>query len=245
MFQNKILSRPQTEPFYKVAGTMALLIVIVGIVDALSSDMGAGAQDNSTINITTWFELFQAKPFSTFSALGVMNITTLSMGLPMYVAFNRAFRQERPMLSGLASILFFIGTAVYISSNSVFSLFALNQEYAVATEAQKTLLEAAGQVLLAQGADLTEGTFDGIFLTQIAGLLISSLMLHSSQFSKWNGWAGVAGYGLMSIFFILTAFVPRYFDLAVKISLLGGLLLSAYQIMLAYRFLQLGSSKRK
>jgi hypothetical protein len=238
MEQTISVSGAYSKTLYRVAAIMALLIVLAGLIDAVTS-MGMEAQDNRTIAITEWFTLFQTHRFAAFSRLGLINIITLSLGIPIYLAFNQAFRQQRPALAAFASILFFTGTAVYLSSNTVFPLFALSQQYAAAPAAQKPLLEAAGQALLAQGADLTPGTFFGLFFAQAAGLLITSAMLRGPIFSKWAGRAGLAGFSLMSVFFILTAFVPERYDTAMLIAAPGALLMIAYQLILARRFFQL------
>lgn len=229
----------QWKVFYKIAGTMALLIATAGLVDAITSDMGVGARDNTSISVIEWFTLFQTNRFSAFSCLGVINIMTLSLGIPVYLALYHAHRRNHPAGAALAAILFFIGSAVYFSSNTVFSMFAMSEQYAAAAEAQKPVLEAAGRALLAQGADLTPGTFVGLILTQIAGILITSLMLKGSIFGKWTGGAGLAGFTLTSVFFILAAFSPENFATAMFFAMPGGLLLMAYQIMLARRFFQL------
>lgn len=226
--------------FYKVAAILALLIVLAGLVDTVSSMLGGEAQENSTIDVAEFFALFQRRPFYAFSYLGMINIITLSLGIPIYLALYHAHRQAQPALAALAAVLFFIGTAIYISSNTVFSLFALSRQYAAAAEAQKPLLEASGRALLAQGADLTPGTFMGFFFTQLAGLLVTGgVMLPGKVFSKWTAWSGLAGFVLTSIFFVLSAFLPQRFALAMGFAMPGGLLLMAYQIMLARRFLQL------
>lgn len=233
------VSDSQSKIFYRVAGTMAILIALAGLMDAITS-MGIEARDNSTVNIIEWFALFQTNRFAAFSSLGIINIITLSLGIPIYLAFNQAYRQDQPALAALASSLFFIGTTVYLSSNTVFPLFAVSQKFATSPETQKPLLEAAGSALLAQGADLTPGTFVGLFLTQIAGLMITSGMLRGNVFGKWTGRAGLTGFSLMSIFFMLTAFVPQQYNTAMMIAAPGGLILLTYQIMLARRFFQLG-----
>ena len=239
MVQAGKFSDTQWKVMYKVAGTMALLIVLAGLTDGITS-MGIEAQDNSSIQIVEWFSLFQTDRFAAFSRLGVINIITLTLCIPIYLSYNRAFRQDRPALTALASSLYFIGTVVYLSSNTVLPLFGLSQQYALAAGAQKPVLEAAGLALLAQGADLTTGTFIGLFLTQIANLMIAANMLRGNVFSKWTGWCGLAGFSVMSIFFILTAFIPGQYDTAMIIAMPGGLILIAYQIMLARRFFQLG-----
>jgi hypothetical protein len=239
MNQATFYSDKQSKALYRVAGAMALLIILAGLTDAITS-MGVAARDNSTVSIIEWFTLFQADRFAAFSRLGIINITTLSLCIPVYLAFTQAFRQHRPVLAGLASILFFIGAVVYLSSNTVFSLFAISQQYATAAEAQKPLLESAGRAVLAQGADLSAGTFFGLFITQIAGLLITSGMLRGEVFGKWTGLAGLVGFSLMSVFFILTAFVPAQYDTAMLIAMPGALFMITYQILLARRFFQLG-----
>ena len=239
MNQTIVASDKGTKALYQVAGTMAVLIVLAGLIDAITS-MGIEAQNNSTVPITEWFALFQAHPFEAFSRLGLINIITLSLGIPIYLAFTQAFRQNRPISTAFASILFFTGAAIYLSSNTVFSLFAVSQQYVTASVVQKPLLEAAGRSLLAQGADLTPGTFVGLFLTQFAGLLMTSTMLRGKVFGKWAGRVGLTGFILMTVFFILAAFVPTRYDMAMLISAPGGLLLMAYQFMLARRFFQLG-----
>jgi len=237
------ISDTGSKALYRLAGVMALTIVLAGLVDAVTS-MGIEARDNRTIDIIEWFTMFQTDRFAAFSLLGVINIITLSLGIPIYLAFNQAFRRERPAaaapaLAGLASILFFVGAAVYISSNTVFSLFALSRQYAEAPATQQPVLEAAGRALLAQGADLTPGTFIGLFFAQVAGLVIASLMLRGKTFGKWTGGVGLAGFSLMAAFFILTAFFPGRYDTAMLVAAPGGLCLMAYEIMLARRFFQL------
>lgn len=239
MEQTLLVSNTPSKVFYKAAGVLAILIVLAGLTDAITS-MGTAAQNNSTVSVIEWFTLFQTNRFAAFSRLGVINILTLSLGIPIYLALTQAFRQHRPALAGLASALFFIGTAVYLSSNTAFSLFAISQQYATAAEAQKPLLEAAGRAVLAQGADLTTGTFVGLFITQIAGMLITSGMLRGEVFGKWTGIVGLVGFSLMSVFFILTAFVPAQYDAAMLIAAPGALFMITYQILMARRFFQLG-----
>lgn len=225
--------------FYKGAGCLAILIVVAGLVDAITS-MGVQARENSTVPIMEWFTLFQTHRFEAFSRLGLINIITVSLSIPIYLALANSLRGIHPVRATLAPVILFMGAAIYLSSNTVFPLFAVSRQFAVATEAQKPLLVATGRSLLAQGADLTSGTFFGLVFVQVAGLLITSVMLRGEVFSKWTGIVGMAGYIAMVAFFIMTAFFPQNYDLAMIVSAPGGLLLLAYQIMIAARFFQLG-----
>lgn len=243
MGQAKIGPETPSKGLYRLAAVMALLIVVAGLTDAITS-MGVEAQDNRSVAVAEWFALFQTDGFAAFSRLGVINMITITLSVPIYLAFNQAFRQQRRALVAFVSLLFFLGAAAYLSSNTVFPLYALSRQYAVASAAQKPVLEAAGYALLAQGADLTPGTLIGLLFIQIAGMLMTGAMLRGAIFGKWAGRVGMAGYSLMIVFFILAAFVPEVYDAALLISAPGGLLLMVYQIMLARRFFQLAKSER-
>jgi len=239
METSNLKTNTQWKTLYRTAAIMALLIVVAGLTDTITSMLGGEARENTAISVVEWFSLFQSTPFYAFSYLGVINITTLTLSIPIYLALCHAHWRTQPAFAALAAVFFFLGVAIYISSNTVFSMFALSRQYAAAAEAQKPALEAIGRALLAQGADLTPGTFMGFFFTQVAGLLITGVMLQGRVFSKWLGWLGLAGYLLTFIFFVLAAFVPGSFDLAIGLAMPGALLLIAYQILLARGFLHL------
>ena len=230
---------PRWTSFYKIAAIASLLIVLVGLVDIVTSMLGGEAQANNLVRVEDWFALFQTNRLTALGNLGLFNILTLSLGIPLYLALFNLHKQNHPAFAALAAILFVMGTAIYISSNTIFSMQALSNQYATASEAQKPVLEAAGQALLARGADLTPGTFMGFLFTQSAGLLMALVLMRSEVFGKVIPWLGVIGFSLMLVFFSIAAFVPGQFNTAMMISAPGGLLLMAYQILLARRLFQL------
>jgi hypothetical protein len=65
-------------------------------------------------------------------------------------------------------------------------------------------------------------------------------MLRGKVFGKWTGRAGLVGFSLMTVFFILTAFVHEAYNIAMLVAAPGALILIVYQLMLARRFFQLG-----
>lgn len=226
--------------FYKLAGTAALLIVLMGLVDTVLSMLGGETRENSAIPVTEWFALFQTNPITALGNLGLINIITQTLGIPVYLALFNAHRRGNPGFAALSAILFSMGTAIYISSNMVFSMLALSSQYAAATEAQKVLLETAGRAALALGADLTPGTFMGLLFTQTAGVIMALVILRGGIFSKWAGWVGLLGFSCMLLFFSLTAFAPALFTTAMMVAMPGGLLLIAYHILVARKLFQLG-----
>lgn len=239
MRQNTETGEVRWKTFYQFAAVAALLIVVVGLMDTVTSMLGGETRVNSAVSVAEWFALFQSNRLGALGNLGLFNILTLSLGIPLYLTLCHLHWKNHPSFAALSLVLFAMGTAIYISSNTVFSMMALSDQYALASEAQKPLLEAAGRALLAQGADLTPSTFMGFIFTQSAALMMAFVLLRGGIFNKVTAWLGAAGFGLMLIFFIVAAFVPSQFTTAMIISAPGGLLLIAYHILIARRLFQL------
>ena len=228
---------------YKLAGTTALLVVLVAVMDIVLAMLGGEARENSTITTLEWFTLFQTNPISAFSNLGFMNILYQTLAIPLYIALVHLHRKVSPAYALLAALFFGIGTMVYFSTNSVFSVFALSRQYAAATtEIQRFALLAAGDAVLAMGADLTPGVFLGFFFSELGGILMAVVMLRGGIFSKVIAWAGILALGSMLVFNTLAAFVPARFDLAMGFASLGGPLSMLYYILMARKLFQLGNS---
>jgi len=64
-----------------------------------------------------------------------------------------------------------------------------------------------------------------------------------TDIGKWTAWFGLFGFGCMILFFPLAAFAPEQFTIAMLISMVGGLALMAYHILLARRLFQSGAVK--
>jgi hypothetical protein len=229
---------------YKFAGMAALLVVFVAMLDIGLAILGGPARENSTITTLEWFTHFQTKPFSAFSNLGLMNIIYQIAAIPLYLALCHIHRKGSQAFAVLAFVFFCIGAAVYFSTNTVFSVFALSRQYALAvTDPQKAALLAAGDAALAQGADLTPGVFLGFFLSELAGIGMALVLLQDGIFGRITAWLGLLAMGCMLVFNSLAAFAPASYSLAMMFASLGGPLSMAYYIMLARRLFQLGKAQ--
>ena len=97
--------------------------------------------------------------------------------------------------------------------------------------ANKTMLETAGTVILAQAEDFTPGTFLGFFFSSAASLVMMAVMLQCRVFDRWICLAGLVGTALLLFFTISATFIPAIFGLAMLLALLGGLLMMAWNIL--------------
>ena len=228
--------------FYKLAGTASLLALLVMVLEIFITFLpGGGRTESSVSTITDWFDLFRNNWFMGLRNLGLMNIFSIIFGIPIYLALYAVHRQVNKAYAALAAILFFIGLSVYVANNTAFPMLALSGKYTAASNvAQKSLIAAAGEALLAQGESHTPGTFPGFFLCEIAGILIGLVMLHGKIFSKLSAYLGIIGSGFLLVFEICSAFVPSLFLAATIFVAIGGISSLVWYVLIARRFFQLG-----
>jgi hypothetical protein len=139
------------------------------------------------------------------------------------------------MAIGLA--LGLIAATVYLTSNPSFSMLLLSQQYAGATsEAQRSLLLAAGQTMLA----MWQGTaYDvGYFLSGIAGLIVALVMLRGNIFSKTTAYLGVATNGLALV-------PPTVGGIGIVLSLISLIPLIGWDVLVWRRLRELGEPETK
>jgi hypothetical protein len=221
---------------YKIGGTTALLIVLVGLGKIFIS--GDSTPPKTVIDL---FALLQINCFAGLRDLGFVNIIIIILGIPTFFALYAAHRQINRAYAALAMIISFIGVAVFLGTNRALPILALSNQYAVATtEAQRSMLAAAGQTLFAEGGSHTPGSFIGFGLIQMAGIAISVVMLQSKIFNKVTALAGIVGFCCTLVFEICASFVPTIFSAAVIFAVAGGLLYVTWHLLVAWRLFQLG-----
>jgi hypothetical protein len=228
---------------YKVGGVAALFSVFVALTDIALTFFPAGAEQPGTMTAVDWFTLFQDNWFFGLRNLGLLpNILNLALSIPLFLALYEAHSHTNRVYAALAMILSFLGTAIYLSNNAAFPMLALSTKYTAATtDAQRTLLAAAGEAILARGEDFAPGAFIGFLFGEIAILAISFVMLRGRVFSKAAAFTGILAGVLLTIFTIWATFIPVLFEISMILALIGGLLSIAWYILTARRLFQLGS----
>ena len=230
---------------YKVGGAAALIAVLVGLIEIIITFLPGGGMSSGTVTVIDWFTLFQNNWFLGLRNLGLLNIVLTALEIPIFFALYAVHWRANKAYAALAMIISFVGVAVFFATNRAFPMLELSGQYAVATtDAQRSMLAAAGQAMLSVGNSHTPGTFMGFLLSEFAGIVISIVMLRSKVFSKATAYAGILGFGLLLIFEVCSSFVPA-FDLAIIFAMGGGLLSMAWYILVARRLFQLGLGASK
>ncbi|HEX6305157.1 MAG TPA: hypothetical protein VFZ76_13265 [Anaerolineales bacterium] len=227
---------------YRLGGVAALCAVLVAVLEILITFLPGGNAPQETV--LDWFRLFQDNWFLGLRNLGLLNIILNTLAILTFFALYAAHRKDthRPY-AALAMIISFLGIGVFYATNRAFPMLDLSNQYAVATsEAQRATLEAAGQSMLSVGQSHTPGTFLGFFLSEVAGIVISIVMLHSGIFSRVSANAGILGFGILLVFEIFSSFISGLNNVAMMLAIIGGLLSMAWYILIATRLFQLGQS---
>lgn len=181
--KNMQLSESNKKIIYKIGGTTALLNVVAAFIELFVTFLPGGNAQVETVS--EWFTLLQTNWFMGLRNLGLMNIIMFALGIPTYFALYTAHRKVNEEFATLAMIISFIGITVFFATNRAFSMLELSRQYAEATtDTQRVILEAAGQAMLSVGKSHSPGTFIGFFLGELAGILMSVVMLRSKIFWK-------------------------------------------------------------
>ena len=146
-----------------------------------------------------FFTLFQNNSLLGLLALDLLLIVDQVLYVPIILALYVTLRRTNESFMAIALTLGIVGIAAYFASNTAFNMLSLSDQYAAATtDAQRSMLLAAGQAMLA----IYNGTaFQLSYVFQaVAGIITSAVMLRSNIFSKVTACvgilAGVIAFGL-------------------------------------------------
>ncbi len=226
---------------YRLGAVVALLSVLFALLEILITFIPGGERVSpELLTVPLLFERFQANPLLELRNLGLINIFLTTFGLILSLALFAAHRKINPGGAGLALIISAIGGAVFFATNRSFSMLALSNRYAAATdEFQRAALVAAGEAMLAVGESHTPGTFLAFSLSLIASLLMAWVMLRGRVFSRAAAYVGMVAFAFLLVFEILSDFIPALFEAAMIFAMIGGIASIVWYIMVARRLLQL------
>jgi hypothetical protein len=235
-------SAPRWQNVCSLGGAAAALVVLTALAEILITYLPGGYTTAETV--TDWFALLQNNPFLGLRNLGLLNIVMTALGIPLTFALFWVHRKTDPSLAGLALILAMIGTAIFYATNRAFPMLDLSNQYAAAaSQAERTILEAAGQAMLAVGQSHTPGTFLAFSFSEMGGIVMAVVMLRGKLINRIAGLAGLIGYTFLLIFEIFASFIPSTHQAILVLAMVGGLANIAWYILAALRLFQLGNGE--
>jgi hypothetical protein len=238
---------------YRVGG-MAALIAGVLFRRNLAAEIELFSQHTPPVTVGNWFALLQSNRLLGLAFLNIFDIVDYALVGLMFLALYAILRQANRSYMAIATTLAFVGIAVYLASNTAFSMLSLSDQYAAATtDAQRIMLLAAGQAMLAMnrfsnpGAHPGAGGYMSLLLIAVAGMITSVVMLRSAVFNRATAYVGILASAFDLAYCVAYVFVPAVDSelLAVCFIPAAGLLLMIWHIMVGWRLYQLGRLERK
>jgi hypothetical protein len=218
---------------YAVGGVAALLTVLNGLAEIAITFLPEGGMSAGPLTAVDWFSLYRSSPFLGMRNLGLLNIFFTFLSIPLMFSLYAAHRRTHRAFAALSLLVAMLGVAVFLAGNRAFPMLTLSARYAAAaTDAERSALAAAGEAMLAVGQSHTPGTFLAFFLSTLAGVAISIVMLRAKIFSKASALLGIIGFSLLMIFEFTADFAPG-FPATFAFALSGGLLSLVWDLLVA------------
>jgi hypothetical protein len=233
---------------HRIGGVAALICALLYVV-SLGVYVTAYRVAPPPATVLEWFTLFQTNPVTGLFFLGLADIVIMILWGPLVIAIYDALGQSGKTWARVAIAFAFVGMAVYLATNSAFSMLSLSNKYAVAvSETDKTAILAAGQALISI-SEGTGGQYTGMPLVWLAGLILSVIMLKNNSFSKSIAWAGILGLGLLVASmpfagYTTTGSTTTGVKVIIAVTYTGGGLLSlAWYILVGLKLIKWGQLK--
>jgi hypothetical protein len=184
-----------------------------------------------------WFTLLQNNSLLGVSLLNMFDVVDYALVGIMFLGLYVALKQTNENYMTLAAITGLVGVTIYLASNTAFCMLSLSNQYAAATtEAQKAILIATGQTMLALGH--STGAYASLLLVAVAGLIISVVMLQSRIFGKTTAYVGILA-GALDLTYCSTTFASMP-ELDAFLLSSAGLGLMIWHILAGRKLYQLG-----
>ena len=222
----------QKKLWFKIGAICAFGAFLVMLTEILLTALPDGARVEH--GIEALYQLYERNWFMAMRFMGLMNIFATSLTLLTTYALFCAYREKLPFFAGFALLITIISYAIFISDNVAFPFLELAQKFTEASsDTQRFQLLAAGEALYARGASHTAGTFPGFFISQLAGILFSVIILKGKILKKAIGIIGLVAFVFLLIFEIISSFISHWYNEAIIFAMIGGISALVWYIMLA------------
>jgi hypothetical protein len=224
---------------FKLAGVAAFIVVALTLSEVIGFTLYPQPG-----TVSAWFMLFQSNKLIGLLDFWGLEVPMYAMFILVFLALYVALRKAHAGRMAIALVCALLGIGIFLATNNPFSMLSLSDQYAGATtDAQRSTLLAVGQAMLANTNQRAVGGFNiGLLLVSIAGLLVSSAMLHSPLFTRFTASLGILAYAL-SLADYLRQVLTSSVAIALLIILPNALLLMVWFALVGQRLYQLGRLK--
>ncbi|MCG2784270.1 MAG: DUF4386 family protein [Anaerolineae bacterium] len=222
---------------YRIGGIAAALQLVV----ILGYAVVAGVLGAKPPNAEAYFAVYLESPAAAFLRGDFLLLILIGLYLGTFPALYAALRRESPVYAALATLFTIMAVTGTIATESTFALHHLGSQFVTASEAQRSLLIAAAEAVIAADMWNSSAAYTGGILLQGSGVMISAIMLRSKNFSKVTAYAGLLGNGFDLIQHLLHPFAP---SISAPIQMFMGIFYLVWFPMLARDFFRLAQGQK-
>ena len=226
--ENTVMEAQNWDWLFRIAGAAALLMFVIIPVQIVVFLASPPPQ-----TVPEYFALFQHNRLLGLLDLDLLLIVDNLLSIPLYLSLFIALKRKNGSFTLMGTFLGLLSIILYlVSREATFSMATLSDQYVLAaSEAQRQILLAAGQVLLVS----YNGTVFNIsyILGALALIILSLVMLRTNLFNKATAYLGLAA-NLIA----LGLYIPV---VGIYISVFSVLILWVWDLLIAIRLLQFGN----
>ena len=223
---------------YRIGGVAILLTLGFYLTELIVFSV-ANRPFPATMN--DWFSLFQESKLLGLFYLNSLDMISIALMGPMFLALYRALRHENETWMIVAVFFACVGIPVFIAPRSAsLAMLSLSDKFAAATtDAQRSQILTVGES--ATLGQPTPQTLGFLFIA-VAVLIVSVVMLRSKSFGKVTAYVGMLSSILTLVGFVSVVIAP---PIAEFLMVAGMVPWAIWWILIARRLLQLGRPETK
>lgn len=223
---------------YKIGGSAAIISALLLLIEIMVFTIWP--QPTTVIG---YFTLLQTDKLMGLIDFYLLEVVAYFLFIPLFLALYTALRQLDESYMIIAIFLAMMGIAIFLATNNPFSMLSLSNQYlAATTEAQKSMLLAAGQSILTNTNQRAVGGFNlGFLLISVAGLMVSAVMLRSNNFGKKTAYVGILAFAISLSEYFRMILLPSELTLLLIIAILSGVFLLVWLIFVGRSLLKLSN----
>jgi hypothetical protein len=175
----------QWHSLHKIAGFSAFLIAIL-----LLGEIFVYALIPRPTTPMECIELFQKNPLFGLLHFDLLGMLSYILFIPMIISLYMILKQKSASLMLIASVLFFVGIAVFFATNTTFSLLSLSKQYSLAeTEAERVMIITSCQTMIT--IFKVQAFMLSYIIVSASWIMIGIVMLSCNLFSRFTSYMGI------------------------------------------------------
>lgn len=221
---------------YKLGSVAALMVVLLTVGEIIGFTFYPQPG-----TVSEWFTLFQSNKILGWMVFWGLEVPMYMMFTIVFLALYVVLREVDRGLMTIAVSFALVGMGVFLATNNPFTMLSISNQYAAATtDAQRSILLAAGEAVLAHTGQRAVGGFNvALFLVTIAGLLFSSAMFRTPLFKRLTAYVGILAYTLSLVDYVRQLLTSSAI-IALLVIIPNALALVAWFILVGRKLHQLG-----